>query len=183
MSTPSLADQISSASHATLDIGHTLWNNALDSADQFNALALAFARNALAEQVDSGKKLLAARSLPELFALPGSLIQPQFEHFLAFVHGSREIAGKARGELLELLENRHGELNASLVSALEHYGKTGGNSEIALAAVKSAISAANSAFANTSRAVRQVANLADSAATSSAVRSSGSTSQPRKKAA
>lgn len=186
MSTPSLVEHISSANQSTLDISHALLKNALDSVDQFNALSLAFARNSLAEQVDAGQKLLAARTLPELFALPGTLIQPQFEHFIAFVHGSQKIAGDARSELLQLLESRHDELNQSLTSALEHYGKTGGNSEIALAAVKSAISAANSAFANTSRAVRQVANLADSglsAATTSAVRSTGATSQTRKKAA
>lgn len=186
MSTSSLVEQIGSASQSTLDISHALLKNVLDSTEQLNALTVAFARNALAEQVDVGKKLLAARTLPELFAAPGASIQPQFEHFIDFVRGSQEIVGNARSELLQLLESRHGALNQSLTAALEQYGKSSGNSEIALAAVKSAISAANSAFANTSRAVRQVANLADSglsAATSSALRSSGSASQTRKKAA
>lgn len=108
---------------------------------------------------------------------------PIFHHLRARRQGG---CRQRLGELLQLLESRPGELNESLTSALEHYGKTSGNSEIALTVVKSAIPAANSAFANTSWAVRQVANLADngiSAATPSAVHSTGAASQTRKNAA
>ena len=56
-------------------------------------------------------------------------------------------------------EGQHAELNDTVSSLLDGYAKSSDNSGAAVAAVKSAISAANSAFANANKAARQVAGI------------------------
>jgi phasin family protein len=180
-------EQIAANNKSALDTLHAFATVSLNSLEKLSFHNLESTRNALEEQLDSSKSWLGAKNLHEAFSVSGVLSQPQIEKNIAYLRGIYDISTAAQDELIKLFERGHSELNKSITSHLDWYSKSPANSEFAVAAVKSAISAANSAFENTNKTVRQVANIAEasvnaaSSATSRAVDAANSSS--RKKAA
>lgn len=179
-------EQIVAANKAIVDTFLSAINTSLNSVEKISNLNLSTARSALEAQVDSSSELLASRDPHQALAVQSALVQPQLEKLIAYSRSLYEISAQTQHELVKLLEGKHAELNKSIAGALDWYGKSAANSDIAVAAVKSAISAANSAYENINKGARQVAEIAEasvSAATSATARAVGATSQPRKKAA
>lgn len=187
ISLPAASDQLVNAHKAAYDHLLSLINVSLAGAEKLAALNISAARSALTEQVDHAKNLLGAKDLQSAFALHTTASQPQVEKAIAYSRSIYEISAETQEELVKLFEQGHAELNKSISSALDWYAKSSANSDVAVAAVKSALSAANSAFENVNKAARQVADITEagvSAATNATVRAVGSVSTPsRKKAA
>lgn len=187
ISLPAASDQLVNTHKAAYDHLLSLINVSLAGAEKLAALNISAARSALTEQVDHAKNLLGAKDLQSAFALHSAASQPQVEKAIAYSRSIYEISAETQEELVKLFEQGHAELNKSIGSALDWYAKSSANSDVAVAAVKSALSAANSAFENVNKAARQVADITEagvSAATNATVRAVGSVSPPsRKKAA
>lgn len=152
-------EQIIASQMNAFDTLASFARSSLNSIEKLNALNLATTRNLFTGQLESIGSLTSVRSLQDIIALQSSLFQPQIEKVAAYAHQFHDIASEAQDELVDLLEGQHAELNNKVSSILDGYAKTSGNSGAALAAVKSAISAANSAFANANKAARQVADI------------------------
>lgn len=180
-------DHLIANQKSALDSLYRLSNISLNTGEKIVQHHLAIARDALDGQLEHHKSALAAKDLNQLLSIGASLAKPQVEQGVSYYRGLYDIQASAQDEFIKLVEHSNGELNKSISSVLDWYSQSSGNSDLAVAAVKSAISAANSAFENANKTVRQVANIAEAsvnAATSATVRAVDSV-QPsqRKKAA
>ena len=175
-------DTVVANQKAAFDHFASLAGLTLNSIEKLASHQLSNARRALVQQVDRSKEALDAKNLQQIFSLQDFLAQSPVEHGIAYYRGIYDISAEAQDEYIKLLERSHGELNKTISSILDWYSKSSANSDLAVAAVKSALSAANSAFENANKAVRQVANVAE-ASVSATARAVDVASAPRKKAA
>lgn len=183
------SEQWVAASQAALDSVYSAFGISLGSLEKLASHHLSSTRNSLLEQQEHTRQLLGVKDPQEAFALQRSHAQPQVEKAVAYFRGLYDISAETQEAFAKLLEARQAELIQTLGSALDGYGKSAGNADLAVAAVKSAISAANSAFENAHKAARQVADITEAgvnAAASATVRAVGASSPgaaTRKKAA
>ncbi len=182
-----LPDQISSANKASIEAALTLANTAFASAEKLATLNLNTARSILEESVGSTKNLLGAKDAQELMSLQASLAQPTIEKFVAYSRSVYEISAAAQEDISKILESQFGEINKNISAALDKAAKSApAGSDVAVAAVKSAMAAANSAYDSINKAAKQVAEIAEAnvaAATSATVKAVGSASKASTKKA
>lgn len=167
-------EQFAAANKANVETMLTLANTAFASAERLAALNLNTARSFLEDGVSSAKSLLGAKDVQELLSLQSSLAQPMIEKAVAYARSVYEISSQTQEEVTKLLEGQAAEVNKGLAAALDKAAKSApAGSDVAVAAVKSAIAAANSAYDSMSKAAKQVAEIAEanvSAATNATVK-------------
>lgn len=176
MSISASTEHLVAAQKSAFDTLHAFANASLNSIEKFNALTLATARNTLSEKIESASSLLSAKDPQEIFGIQNSLLQPQIEKAIAYWHELHDISAEAQETWVKLLESQHAELNRNISSLLDGYAKSTANSDVAVAAVKSAISVANSAFENVNKAARRVTGIAG-AGVSATVQAVGAANQ------
>jgi phasin family protein len=180
-------EQLSTANKANVETLLTIANTAFASAERLAALNLNTARVLLEDAVGNAKSLLAAKDAQELMSLQGALAQPALEKAVAYSRSVYEIATQTQEELNKVLEGQFAEINKNVSTALDKAVKNApAGSDVAVAAVKSAIAAANSAYDSMTKAAKQVAEMTEAnvaAATSATVKAVGSAAPKAKKAA
>jgi gamma-glutamyl:cysteine ligase YbdK (ATP-grasp superfamily) len=123
----------------------------------------------------------------ELISMQTALAQPAFEKAVAYSRSIYEIATQTQDEFSKILDSQYVELNKNVSTALDKAAKNApAGSDVAVAAVKSAIAAANSAYETMNKAAKQVAEMAEAnvaAATSATVKAVGASTPKAKKAA
>ncbi|MDR2093120.1 MAG: phasin family protein [Azoarcus sp.] len=174
-------DQLAATNKANIETLLSLTNSAFANAERLAALNLNTARSVLEDSVSSTKALLGTKDVQELVSLQASLIQPLLEKSVAYARSVYEIASQGQEELAKVLETQLAELNKNVSSALDKAAKSAPvGSDVAVAAVKSAIAAANSAYDNFSKAVKQATEIAEAnvaAATNATVKAVGTTTK------
>ena len=179
-------EQLASANKANVETLLTLANTAFASAERLAALNLNTARNLLEDTVASAKSLLGVKDIQELMNVQASLAQPTVEKAVAYSRSIYEIASQTQEELTKIFEAQFAEANKNVTSALDKAVKNApAGSDVAVAAVKSAIAAANSAYDSMTKAAKQVAEIAEAnvaAATSATVKAVGTAPKAKKAA-
>jgi phasin family protein len=179
-------EKLASANKANVETLLTLANTAFASAERLAALNLNTARTLLEESVSNAKSLLGAKDAQDLVGLQSSLGQPAVEKIVAYSRSVYEIATQTQEEISKVFEGQFAELNKNVASALDIAAKNApAGSDVAVAAVKSAIAAANSAFDSMSKAAKQVTEIAEAnvaAATNATVRAVATPAKPKKAA-
>ena len=167
-------EQFATTNKANVETLLTLANSAFASAERFAALNLNTARSILEDGIANSKALLGAKDIQELLSLQSALAQPLVEKAVAYNRSVYEIASQSQEEVSKLIEAQIAELNKNLAAALDKAAKSApAGSDVAVAAVKSAIAAANSAYDSVSKAAKQVAEIAEAnvaAATNASVK-------------
>jgi len=179
-------ENLASANKASVEAFLTLANTAFASSERFAALNLNTARSFLEDGMANAKALLGAKDLQQLVALQTTLAQPTVEKFVSYSRNVYEIATLTQEEVSKIVESQFAEVNKTVASALDKAAKNApAGSDVAVAAVKSAIAAANSAYDNISKAARQVAEIAEAnmAAATSATGKAAGTAAKTKRAA
>lgn len=137
------------------------------------------AKSAFADAAKSAKAFSSVKDVQELTEIQNSFVQPAGDKFSAFGRGAYAIATETQADLTKFFEERVSELNKNLVTALDKAAKNApAGSDVAVAAVKSAVAAANQAYDVFSKASRQVAE-----ATEATVTAAINTNGAKKKAA
>lgn len=155
-------EQFAAANKANVENLLTLANSAFASAERLASLNLNTARELLEDGVGNAKALLGAKDLQELSALQASLAQPAVEKIVAYARTVYEIASQTQAEVSKLIEAQATEVNKGVVTALDQALKTApAGSEVAIAAVKSALATANSAYDNVTKAAKQAVELTE----------------------
>jgi len=174
-------EQFAAANKANIETLLTLANTAFASAERLAALNLNTARTLLEDGVANAKAMLAVKDVQELINLQTSLAQPLVEKVVAYARNVYEIASQSQEEISKLLESQIAEIDKGVASALDKAAKSApAGSDVAVAAVKSAIAAANSAYDSMSKAAKQVAEIAEAnvaAATNATVKAVSSTAK------
>ena len=180
-------EQIAAAGKANVETMLFVANTAFASAERLAALNLNTARSLLEDSVANVKAMMAVKDPQALMSVQASLAQPAVEKAVAYSRSVYEIATQTQEELNKVLESQVSTLNKNVVTALDQAGKSGpAGSDVAVAAVKQAIAAANSAYDSMSKAAKQVAEIAEAnvaAATTATVKAVGASAAKAKKVA
>jgi len=135
------------------------------------------AKAVFAESVKHAKTVVAAKDVQELTEIQTTSVQPSTEKAAAYGRTIYSVVAETQAELSKFFEVRFADANKNLTSALDKAVKSApAGSDVAVAAVKSALAAANQAYDAFSKATKQVTEATE--ATMSAA-----TSTPKKKAA
>lgn len=182
-----IPEQLTAANKANVEALLTIANTAFASAERIAALNLNTARSVLEDVVTNAKSLLSAKDVQELVTLQAALAQPAVEKAVAYSRSVYEIATQTNEELGKVFEAQYAEVNKNVSTALDKAAKSApAGSDVAVAAVKSALAAANSAYDSINKAAKQVAEIAEAnvaAATNATVKAVGTAAAKTKKAA
>ena len=180
-------EQLANANKANVETLLSIANTAFASAERLAALNLNTARAMLEDSVANAKALLAVKDVQQFVSMQSTLAQPAIEKAVAYSRSAYEIATQTQEELTKVVESQFSEINRNVASALDQAAKNApAGSDVAIAAVKSAIAAANSAYDSMSKAAKQVAEISQAnvaAATNAAVKAAGTAAPKGKKAA
>lgn len=180
-------EQLAGANKASVEAMLTLANTAFASAERFAALNLNTARAVLEDSVNNAKALLGAKDLQEAISLQATLAQPSVEKAVSYSRSVYEISAQTQEEFSKLVEVQFAEVNKNVATSLDKAAKSApAGSDVAVAAVKSAIAAANSAYDTMSKAAKQVAEIAEAnvaAATNATVKAVGAAATTKAKKA
>lgn len=185
-------EQFAATNKANIETLLTMANAAFASAERLAALNLNTARSFMEDGVTNTKALMGAKDVQEFVSLQTALAQPTVEKMVAYARSIYEIATQNQDEVSKLMEGQMAEVNKGVAAALDKAAKSApAGSDVAVAAVKSAIAAANSAYDSMSKAAKQVAEIAEAnvaAATNATVKAVGTAQKaapkaPAKKAA
>lgn len=128
------------------------------SALNFNATKAAFD-----EGISHAKALLSAKDVQDVAHLTSAAAQPTLEKVIAYSRNVYEITAQTNGELAKFVETQAAEFNKNLVGLLDKLSKNApAGSDVAVAAVKSALAAANSAYDSFNRVAKQATEMAES---------------------
>ncbi|MCX9154826.1 phasin family protein [Niveibacterium sp. 24ML] len=164
-------------------------NTTFATVERLANLNITAARALMEDSLANAKTVLGAKDIQELMTLQTALAQPMVEKSVAYSRSVYEIGAQAHEEISKLFEGQLAEMNKSVSASLDKAAKSApAGSDVAIAAVKSAIAAANSAYDSLSKATKQVAEIAEAnvtAATDATVKAvSGATpAKATKKAA
>jgi phasin family protein len=181
-------EQIASLNKANVESLLTAANTAFTSAERIAALNLNTARSVLEDVVSNAKTLLSAKDPQELVSIQATLAQPALDRLVSYSRNLYEIASQTQEEFGKLFEVQFSEVSKNVNAVLDKAAKNApAGSDVAVAAVKSAIAAANSAYDTLSKTAKQVAEIAEAnmaAATSATVKAVGAgNAKPVKKVA
>ena len=154
-------EQFAAANKATVDSLLAVANTALASAERIANLNLETARAAFEDSAANTKALLGAKDVQEAISIQASLAQPNIDKAVAYGRSVAEISTQTQEELAKLVEAQFGDFQKSVAGMLEKAAKSApAGSDVAVAAVQSAIAAATSAFDNMRKSAQQVTALA-----------------------
>lgn len=170
-------EKLAAWNKANVETMLTLANTGFAGVERLAALNLNTTRSALEEGVANVKALLGVKDMQEMMNLQSAWAQPALEKVVAYWRSVYEISTQTQEEFAKVFEAQYADFNKSVAAALENAAKSApAGSEVAVAAVKSALTAANSVFDNMSKAAKQVADIAEAnvtAATNATVKAVG----------
>ena len=154
-------EQFAAANKAAVDSLLSVANTALASAERIATLNLETARSVLEDSVSNAKALMSAKDPQEALSIQASLAQPSVEKVVAYSKSVYEISTETQEQLAKMVEAQFGDFQKSVAEMLEKAAKSApAGSDVAVAAVQSAIAAATSAFDNMRKTAKQVTELA-----------------------
>ena len=133
---------------------------ALHGAERMLDLQVKVTKNAIAESVENVKAIAGAKDLQQLAAIKDSMTQPTIDKATAYAKNMYDVATETQAEFSKLIEEQVAEFNKHVVTGLDKVVKSApAGSEVAIAAVKSAISAVNTAYDNVAKSAKQFAEM------------------------
>jgi len=155
-------DQFSAASKASVEAFVGLASTQFAAIERMTTLSLNAGKAAFDDSVGFTRSLLGAKDVQEVVNLNAAVAQPSMEKALAFSRSLYEVSTKTQGEVSKVFEAQAAELNKTVVSLLDKISKNApAGSDVALAAVKSALAAANTAYDSFTKVAKQATELAD----------------------
>ena len=149
-------DKFIASNKAALDSLLTIVNASLNSTERLAALNLNTARALLADSASNVSALLAAKDPQSLIALQKSLAQPALDKVSVYSRSVYEILSQSSSDLKELVEGQAVELKKNFMAAVEQSFKNApAGSESVVAAMKSGLAAADSAYEKMNKAAKQ----------------------------
>lgn len=156
-------DQLIAFNKANIEAAARFAGVALHGAERLVDLQLKAAKDAFAESIESAKALAAIKDPQQLGTLKETFAQPRLDKATAYARSFYDVAAATQAEMGKLVEAQVAEFNKQVVAALDRMVKNApAGSEIGIAAFKSAIAAANSAYDNLSKVAKQVTEATQS---------------------
>jgi phasin family protein len=156
-------EQIVASHKANVETLFGLTHKAFEGVEKLVELNLTATKAALSESAYSTKAVLSVKDAQELMALQANLFQPLAEKTAAYSRHLYDIASGTGGEFTKAFEAQTATAQkqfAALVDSTAANAPAG--SEQAVAMMKGAVTAANTAFESVQKAVKQATELAES---------------------
>ncbi|MFM9970192.1 MAG: phasin family protein [Burkholderiales bacterium] len=155
-------EQFSAAGKASVEAFVGLAATQFAAFEQLSSLSFNASKTAFADNVAFTRSLLGVKDVQEFVNLNSAAAQPSLEKAMDFSRSVYEVTTKTQGEFTKVFEAQAAEINKSMVGLLDKISKNApAGSDVALAAVKSAMSAANSAYDNFTKASKQATEIAE----------------------
>ena len=155
-------EHIAATNKASVETLVGLANTQFASLARLSALNFNLAKSAFEESVNYTSSLFGVKDAQEFAALSSTAAQPVLDKAIAYTRSVYEIAAQTQAEMSKFAEAQAGELNKNIVGYLDKFAKHApAGSDVAIAAVKSALAAANSAYDSISRVTKQASELAE----------------------
>jgi phasin family protein len=134
----------------------------LDSAERTLAIQLEYAKGAVTQATLTVRAVSQAQDVEQLLKVRSRLAENAVENFVGYSRSLYEVASDAPSELSKLAEERLSTYQNAVIEAVDQVSRSApGAGDVAVAAVKSGMAAATTAFDSFNRAARQVASYAD----------------------
>ena len=147
---------------ATVETSLKLANTVFASTERLAALNLNTARSLLEQTVQNFKTLLGAKDVQSFVTLQAAQAQPALDNALAYSRGIYEIATQTKEEIAKLVEGQIADTNAKVTGLVNKALKNApAGSETAVATLRTAIDAANSAYDSMNKVAKQVVEIAE----------------------
>jgi len=173
-------EQIAASNKAGVEAILGLANSQFAAFERWSSLNFNATKSAFEDSVNHAKALLSAKDVQEFVNLNSAAAQPAVEKAIAYSRSVYDLATQSQAELIRALESQAAELNKSVVSFLDKVTKNApAGSDVAVAAVKSALAAANSAYDSFTKVAKQATEIAEANFTAA----TATAKETRKKAA
>ena len=153
-------EQLMAWNKANLEAAVRFAGIALEGAERLLEVQLKAAKSAFADGVQQAKALAEVKDIQEFAQTKNTLAQPTLEKAASYVKSVYDVAAATQSEINKLVEEQFAEFNKHVVTGLDKVVKSApAGSEVAVAAVKSAISAVNSVYDNLSKSAKQFSEM------------------------
>lgn len=126
------------------------------------ALQIGATKSAFEDSMNYTRAMMGAKDVQEAVNLSAAAAQPALEKSLAYSRKVYEVSTQTQGELTKLVEAQTAELNRNLATLIDKFAKNApAGSDVAVAAVKSALAAANTAYDSFSKVAKQANEMAE----------------------
>ncbi len=174
-------EQIAASNKAGIEAFLKLAHTQFAAFEKLSALNFNATKAAFEESVGIAKAISSVKDVQELVNLNASLAQPTLEKALAYSRNVYEVTSATQGEYTKAVEGQASEFNKSVVGMLDKVAKNApAGSDVAVAAVKSALAAANTAYDSMTKVTKQATEIAQA---NFAAATSAATKEAKKKAA
>jgi phasin family protein len=166
-------EQFAAMNKAGLEAAVRFAGIALEGAERLMEVQLKAAKGAFADGVQQAKVIAEIKDPQEFAQIKNSLLQPNMEKTASYVKSVYDVASATQAEINKLVEEQVAEFNKQVVTTLDKMVKTApAGSDVAVAALKSAISGINTTYENMAKSAKQFVDLTQAnveAATSQAI--------------
>ena len=156
------AEQLMASHKANIETLFGLTQKAFEGVEKLVELNVQATKAALAETANNAQAVMSVKDAQELLALQTSMVQPLAEKTAAYSRHLYDIAQSAGVEISKTFEGQTAEAQkkfADLVESATQNAPAG--SETAVTMMKSAMTAANTAFESVQKAVKQAGDMAE----------------------
>ena len=156
------AEQLMASHKANIETLFGLTQKAFEGVEKLVELNVQATKAALAETANNAQAVMGVKDAQELLALQASMVQPLAEKTAAYSRHLYDIAQSAGAEIGKSLEGQTAEAQkkfADMVDSASQNAPAG--SETAVTMMKSAMTAANTAYESVQKAVKQAGVMAE----------------------
>jgi phasin family protein len=166
-------EQIQAAQKANVETLLAVANAQFAAFEKLANISAGAVKSAFEDSITNTRALLGAKDVQEFVTLQNSFAQPAIEKVIAYSKSVYGVATETNSELTRVAERRVAEWNENFTTLLDKVSKNApAGSDVAVAAVKSMLAAANSAYDNMNKVAKQATEIAEAnvAAASETVR-------------
>lgn len=155
-------DQVVATNKAGVEALIGLAHTQFAAFERLSALTFNATKSAFEDSVAHTKALMNAKDVQEFINVNAAVAQPALEKVIAYSRNVYDVTTQSQSEVTKMVESQAGEMNKSVASLLDKAAKNApGGSDVAIAAVKSALAAANSAYDSMTKVAKQATELAE----------------------
>jgi phasin family protein len=144
-------------------------NTTFDGIERLAALNLTASRSVMDVSLANFNALLGAKDVASFVSLQKELAKPSIEKSVEYSRNVIAIAGEAKEKIAKEVEVQVAETNAKVAGMVEKaLASAPAGSEVAVAAVKTAIKTANEAYEGVNKAAKQAVEVAEASVTAAA---------------
>lgn len=155
-------EQIQAAGKANVEAMLTLAATQFAAIEKLATLNANTVKAAFEDSLNNTRALFGAKDVQEFINLQNTIATPALEKAIAYSKSVYEVAAETNAELSKVAEQRVAEWNENFSALLDKAVKNApAGSDVAVAAVKSMIAAANSAYDNMAKVAKQANEIAE----------------------